>query len=344
MNVDCLRVSVTDRCNLRCIYCNPLGRDGLIARGEILSFEEIHRVVRLCAECGMRKVRLTGGEPLVRTNIVHLVRALAGISGIDELSLTTNGVLLAPMAAELKDAGLKRVNISLDSAERCCYRRITGSDLLLRVMDGIHKAIEVGLTPVRLNCVVIRDINLSQVPSLAEMSIRLPVAVRFIEYCPTGNSRSSLVARDQTKNDGRHTKYDIRNTIYVPNSEVRKIIESRFGPLSSIVLPNTSGPAVYFKVEGSAGAIGFISGRSSVFCHRCNRLRLTSDGRFRPCLYSARYYDLKELIRSGAGDQAIVGLIRKVIREKSLYTRLTVTAPARCAAGREDFSMQNIGG
>ena len=397
MNVDCLRVSVTDRCNLRCIYCNPLGSDGLIARGEIMSFEEIHRVVRLCAECGVRKVRLTGGEPLVRTNIVHLVRALAGIftessalknragehlnSGTGEnaklwstvqqfkkrfkncdlrfhkdketgdrrqktgdignqieLALTTNGVLLAPMAAELKDAGLKRVNISLDSADRRCYRRITGSDLLLRVMDGIHKAIEVGLTPVRLNCVVIRDINLSQVPSLAEMSIRLPVAVRFIEYCPTGNSRSSLVARDSTKNDIRNTKYDIRNTIYVPNSEVRKIIESRFGPLSSIVLPNTSGPAVYFKVEGSAGAIGFISGRSSVFCHRCNRLRLTSDGRFRPCLYSARYYDLKELIRSGAGDQAIVGLIRRVIREKSLYTRL------RPKTVGQDFSMQNIGG
>jgi cyclic pyranopterin phosphate synthase len=231
------------------------------------------------------------------------------------------------MAAELKDAGLKRVNISLDSAERRCYRRITGSDLLLRVMDGIHKAIEVGLTPIRVNCVVIRDINLSQVPALAEMSIRLPVAVRFIEYCPTG----------------RRTK---RQLWYVPNSEVRKIIELRFGPLSSIVLPNTSGPAVYFKVEGSTGAIGFISGRSSVFCHRCNRLRLTSDGKFRPCLYSARYYDLKELIRSGAGDQAVVGLIRRVIREKNLYTRLTAPASAcrQTGAGAEDFSMRNIGG
>jgi cyclic pyranopterin phosphate synthase len=346
MNVDCLRVSVTDRCNLRCIYCNPLGSDGLIARGEIMSFEEIHRVVRLCAECGIRKVRLTGGEPLVRTDIVHLVRALAslsacgnaqaGISGIEELSLTTNGVLLAPMAAELKDAGLKRVNISLDSAERRCYRRITGSDSLLRVMDGIHKAIEVGLTPVRLNCVVIRDINLSQVPSLAEMSIRLPVAVRFIEYCPTGRR-----TKRQPFDSG---ELRVEPLWYVPNSEVRKIIESRFGPLSSIV-SRRDGPAVYFKVEGSAGAIGFISGRSSVFCHRCNRLRLTSDGRFRPCLYSARYYDIRKLIRSGAGDQAVAGLIRRVIREKSLYTRLTPDRNIRgLTVTAEDFSMQNIGG
>jgi cyclic pyranopterin phosphate synthase len=181
----------------------------------------------------------------------------------------------------------------------------------------MYKAIEVGLTPVRINCVVIRDINLSQVPALAEMSINLPVSVRFIEYCPTG-------------------KQTVPANYYVPNSEVRKKIESRFGPLSGIVLPDSSGPAVYFKIDGSAGAIGFISGRSSVFCHRCNRLRLTSDGKIRPCLYSAHYYDLKKLIRSRAADKTIGLLIRKIIREKNRYTRLTADA--------EDFSMQNIGG
>ncbi len=317
MNVDYLRVSVTDRCNLRCIYCNPLGSEGLIAREDILSYEEIHRVVGLCAECGIKRVRLTGGEPLVRKDIVRLVRKLAGIPRIEDLSMTTNGVLLEQHAVELKDAGLKRVNISLNSVERRCYRQIAGSDVLSRVIAGMYKAIEVGLTPVRINCVVIRDINLSQVPALAEMSINLPVSVRFIEYCPTGKQAEPA-------------------NYYVPNSEVRKKIESRFGPLSGIVLPDSSGPAVYFKIDGSSGAIGFISGRSSIFCHRCNRLRLTSDGNIRPCLYSAHYYDLKKLIRSRADDKTLGLLICKIIREKNRYTRLTADAG--------HFSMQNIGG
>lgn len=317
MNVDYLRVSVTDRCNLRCVYCNPLGGGELRDSREILSFDEVHRVVRLCAQCGLKKVRLTGGEPLVRTDILGLVRKLAGISAVEELSLTTNGVLLAPVAAGLREAGLKRVNISLDSAEHRCYRQITGSDLLSQVMDGLHKAIEVGLTPVKINCVVIRDINLAQVSTLAEMSMHLPVSVRFIEYCPTRRPVGPA-------------------SRYVPNREVRRLIESRFGPLSNLVLSSTSGPAVYFKIEGAAGTIGFISGRSSVFCHHCSRLRLTSDGRIKPCLYSARSYDLRKLIRSGAGDQTIVALVRRIVREKGRYTKLTASAG--------DFSMQNIGG
>ena len=316
MNVNYLRVSVTDRCNLRCIYCNPLG-GGLRDRQEILSFEEIHRVVRLAAECGIRMVRLTGGEPLVRRGIVSLVRELADIPDIDDLALTTNGILLGPMAAELKGAGLKRVNVSLDAAEHRCFQRITGSDSLLQVLDGIHKAIEAGLTPVHINCVVIRDVNLSQVPALARMSTQLGVSVRFIEYCPTD--------RHAALSDG-----------YVPNSEVRGMIESQFGPLSGVVLPGPGGPAVYFRIVGSPGFIGFISGRSSVFCDRCNRLRLTSDGRIKPCLYSTCSYDVKALLRSEADDQAILRLIQEVVRDKMHHTRLTVPA--------DDFLMQNIGG
>jgi len=321
MRVDYLRVSVTDRCNLRCIYCNPLGGRDFIDRREILRFEEIHRLVRLFAECGIRKVRLTGGEPLVRKNIIRLVRELAGISGIEELSMTTNGVLLGPIATNLKDAGLKRVNISLASAERECYRQITGFDLLSKVTDGIYKAIEVGLTPVKINSVIIKGVNVSQIPALAEMSIELPVLVRFIEYCPTD----------------RYAKPD---SYYVPNSEVREIIERKFGLLSSIVVGNANGPALYFKVEGSAGAVGFISGRSSVFCRQCNRLRLTSDGKVKPCLYSDHCYDLKKLIRSGASNEAVLGLMSRILREKSNYTRLT---PDKTFGGR-DFSMRNIGG
>lgn len=317
MSVDCLRVSVTDRCNLRCIYCNPLGDCDFIERKEILTFEEIQRVVRLFAECGIRKIRLTGGEPLVRKNIVSLVRGLRNIQGIEELAMTTNGVLLEPIAAELKDAGLTRVNVSLNSAKRECYRQITGFDFLPRVTGGIHSAIEVGLNPVKINCVVIKDMNVSQIPAIAEMTIHLPVSVRFIEYCPTS----------------RHTK---PATCYVPNAEVRNIIERKFGPLSRVVVGDAGGPAVYFKVEGSTGAIGFISGRSSIFCWQCNRLRLTSDGKVKPCLYSNHCYDLKRLLRSGAPDEAVLGLMRRILREKPGYTRLSSSA--------EDFSMQNIGG
>ena len=317
VNVNYLRVSVTNRCNLRCIYCNPRGNDGFASDREMLSFHEIYRVVRLCAKCGITRVRLTGGEPLVRENIVDLVRQLSGISEVEDLSLTTNGVQLEPMAAELKEAGLTRVNVSLDAAEEACYRRITGSDALAQVMRGIHKAIEVGLTPVRINCVVLRGMNLAQVPSLAEMSLQRPVSVRFIEYYPTGDQVEPA-------------------EWYVPSRDVRGLIESRLGPLFPVVAAKASGPAVYFRAEGAAGTIGFISGRSSMFCHRCSRLRLTSDGKFRPCLHSDRSYDVMKLLRNGAGDGVLLSLIAEVIQAKGRYTK---SGPAARA-----FSMQQIGG
>jgi cyclic pyranopterin phosphate synthase len=317
MSVDYLRISVTDRCNLRCIYCNPLGSCGFIERREILSFEEIHRIARLFVGCGITKVRLTGGEPLVRRNIVHLVRELAGIEGVEELTLTTNGILLEPVAAELKAAGLQRINISVDSTERKNYKQITGFDSLPRVTRGIYKAIEVGLTPVKINSVIMRDVNVSQIATLAQMSVYLPVIVRFIEYCPTG-------------------KYTKAVTDYVANSKVHKIIESKFGPLSAVLAGDTHGPALYFKVRNSAGAIGFISGRTSVFCKSCTRLRLTSDGKLRPCLYSAHQYDLKKLIRSGASDKQVLTLLERIIEEKHRYTKFN--------SFTEEFSMRKVGG
>jgi len=316
MSVNYLRISVTDRCNLQCIYCHPLGGCDFIERKEILRFEEIHRIVGLFVRCGIRKVRLTGGEPLVRKNIVHLVRELADIAGIEELALTTNGVLLEALAARLKAAGLQGVNISVDSAERESYKRITGFDLLPKVTKGIYKAIEVGLAPIKLNTVVIRDVNVSQIPALAQMSLYLSVAVRFIECCPTS----------------KHIK--LANA-YIPNSEVRRIIERRFGPLSPVLVRDTDGPALYFRLKNSAGTIGFISSRSSVFCQKCNRLRLTSDGKVSPCLYSAHHYDVKKLIRAGASDREVLDLLKKILHEKSRFTKLNSPAP--------EFSMRNIG-
>lgn len=315
VNVDYLRISVTERCNLRCIYCNPLGSGG--GHDGLLSFDEICRVVRLCTECGIRKIRLTGGEPLLRENIVDLVQELARTSGIDELALTTNGVLLAPLATKLRDAGLTRVNVSLDAADRVCFEQITGTDALSHVTAGIDKAIDVGLTPLRVNCVVIKDVNLSQVVPLAEMSVRLPVAVRFIEYCPTNQHTRQMAG-------------------YVPDSEIRAHLESQFGQLSSVVVPTGGGPAVYFRIPGAVGTVGFISSRSSVFCGRCNRLRLTADGQIMPCLHASRRYDLKRRLRGGTDDRHLLDLLQVIIREKPRYTRLT-TLP-------EDFLMQNIGG
>lgn len=317
MSVNYLRISVTDRCNLRCIYCNPLGSCGFIERREILSFEEIHRIARLFVDCGITKVRLTGGEPLVRRNIVRLVSELTGIGGVEELSLTTNGVLLERMAPELKAAGLSRVNVSFDSAERESYQRITGFDLLEKVTKGIYRAIEAGLTPVKINAVILKGINESQIPALARISLYLPVAVRFIEYCPTG----------------RHIG---PSCDFMANNQVRRIIERKFGPLSATLGMGTNGPAFYFKISNSAGSIGFISGRTSMFCRACTRLRLTSDGKLRPCLYSAHNYDLKQLIRSGANDKQVLVLLERIIEEKHKYTRFN--------SFTEEFSMRKVGG
>ena len=299
MKIDYLRVSVTDRCNLRCIYCHCLDDCEYINRREILRFEEIQRIVRLFAECGISKVRLTGGEPLIRRNVIELVRELAVVSNIEDLALTTNGVLLEQMAEQLKAAGLMRVNVSLDSVQRDSYKRITGFDVLGNVMAGIRKAIEVGLVPVRINTIILKGINESDIFALAKLSVEMPVGIRFIEYCPTNKDTPP-------------------ESSFVPNSQVRKSIEDRFGRLAAAVVPSSNGPAVYFKIKDAAGSVGFISGRTKVFCRSCNRLRLTSDGKVRPCLYAVHSYDLKELIRSGADDGQILALLKKVFTLLSL--------------------------
>jgi len=319
MSIDCLRVSVTDRCNLRCVYCHPLPDCGLIEREEILGFEEICRIVRLFAECGIKKVRLTGGEPLLRRDIVRLVRELTAIAGIEELSVTTNGVFLESLAAELKATGLHRVNISIDSIERKTYERITGFDLLPGVIEGIYRAIDAGLTPIKINSVIIKGLNDSkeQITALAGMSVDLPLSVRFIEYCPT--NKSTRPAAD-----------------YVPNEAVRAVIERKYGPLSRTVMSCGNGPAEYFKATGSAGTIGFISGRSSTFCGSCSRLRLTSGGKVMPCLYSSRAHDLKTLISSGQSDRQICRFLSRIITEKVNYTK--------SSSLKEEFSMCKIGG
>ena len=256
---------------------------------------------------------------MLRRDIVRLVAELAAIAGIEELSVTTNGVFLKKLAAELKAAGLQRVNISVDSIDRETYERITGFDLLARVLEGIHRAIDAGLTPVKINSVIIKGLNDSQeqITALAALSVDLPLSVRFIEYCPTNTS--TRPAAD-----------------YVPNEAVRDVIEREYGPLSGAETSCGNGPAEYFKAAGSAGTIGFISGRSSNFCRSCSRLRLTSDGKVMPCLYSARAHDLKILISSGQSDRQICSFLRRIITEKANYTKSN--------SPKDEFSMCKIGG
>lgn len=317
MGVNCLRISVTDRCNLRCVYCRPQGDCDFIEGQEVLTSDEIHRIVRLFADCGIDRVRLTGGEPLIRKDITSLVARLAAVRGIEELTLTTNGVLLYQMAAELKAAGLDRINVSIDSLEAGSYEKIAGYDFSSTVVRGIRKAMEVGLEPVKINAVILRGINHSQVAALAAMSIDLPVTVRFIEYCPT--SSNTHAAED-----------------YMPYDEIRAIIENAFGPLCNATIERGNGPALYFKIENSAGAIGFIAGRSTVFCESCNRLRLTSDGRVKPCLYSPAEYDIRQLIRADVPDKQIRDVLKRIIAGKHTFTRLNSVA--------KEFSMRKVGG
>ncbi|MHC4635892.1 MAG: GTP 3',8-cyclase MoaA [Planctomycetota bacterium] len=317
MKTDYLRISVIDRCNLQCVYCHPLCGCDFLRREEILRLEEIEHIARLLAKCGIRKIRLTGGEPLIRKNLTYLVKKLAGIKEVEELTLTTNGVLLESLAAELKDAGLQRVNISVDSAESQTYKEITGFDFLPRVTKGIYKALEVGLTPVKINSVIIKDLNVSQILPLVQMSIRMPVTVRFIEYCPT-------------------SKYTRPASDYVPTHEVYEMIKQEFGTLVPACSTDNSGPASYFRIQNSAGMIGFISGRSSLFCQSCNRLRLTSDGKIKPCLYSPQSYDIKKIIRANVCNEDILKLLKKILYDKNSYTRLSLPA--------KEFHMQKIGG
>ncbi len=273
--------------------------------------------MRIFAECGIDRVRLTGGEPLIRKDIISLVGELASLRGIGELTLTTNGVLLRPMADELKGAGLDRINISIDSLEASSYKQITGCDSMSQVKLGIEKAIEVGLEPVKINAVILKGINHSQIAALAGMSVGLPVTVRFIEYCPTSNDTPSA-------------------DVYMPFDEIRRIIENTFGRLSNAKIERNNGPAIYFKIKKSNGAIGFIAGRSTVFCRSCNRLRLTCDGKIKPCLYCPREYHISRLIREGASDEQVRCVLKEIIANKHIYTRLS-SAP-------ENFSMRKVGG
>ena len=292
--IDYLRVSVTDRCNLRCVYCMPPEGVTLLEHRDLLSFEEITAVVSAAVGLGVRKVRLTGGEPLVRLGLTELVRALARIPGLDDLSLSTNGTLLKDQAAGLKAAGLTRVNVSLDSLNPETYRRITRQGNLSDVLGGIEAAQEAGLTPIKLNTVVMRGINDDEVKALAALAHDRSWSIRFIERMPLAGEKGS----------------------YVPSSEVRDHLE----PLGHLVpWPDDvqNGPARCYRLAGASSSIGFISPMSEPFCATCNRLRLTSTGMLRPCLLSdAGSVDLRTPLRTGTDKESIQGLLLRAAGSK----------------------------
>lgn len=296
--INYLRVSVTDRCNLRCYYCMPEEGVKLVSRREILRNEEITKLIEAASQVGIEKIRLTGGEPLVRKGLVGLVESIERISGINDIALTTNGVLLPDMAKELKAAGLKRVNISLDTLNPDTYSFITRFGDINQAWMGIKAALEIGFDPVKINCVVIKGVNCHEVAEIAALTLKYPLHVRFIELMP--------VSGDNKWSSQKH----------VSVSDIRASIELVLGNLQEAKKPSGNGPANYFTLPGAIGTIGFISPISHSFCHCCNRLRLTSDGMIRQCLYSEKEYDIKTPLRSGAGMDELVDIFARALRDK----------------------------
>jgi cyclic pyranopterin phosphate synthase len=300
--INYLRISVTDRCNLRCVYCMPAEGICQMSHRDILSYEEIYTVVRAASELGINKVRLTGGEPLVRLGISKLVAMLSRIEAIDDISLTTNGTLLARHAAELKESGLGRVNISLDTLKRERFRVITRSHCDLGdVLEGIEAAKLAGLRPVKINVVVMAGINGDEVLDFARKTINDDWHVRFIEFMPTAGVGTAL-----------H---------FVPVASIKKQLES-LGELEPCFPHVGNGPARYFRFTGSQGSIGYISPVSEHFCFHCNRLRLTADGKLRPCLLSEEEIDLRQPLRCGITSAELGGLIRQAVAKKPLRHQL----------------------
>jgi len=300
--VNYLRVSVTDRCDLRCIYCLPPQGIPLMPRGDILSYEEIYAVVKVAAELGITKVRLSGGEPLIRAELAKLVAMLAQIEAIDDISLTTNGVWLKQRAAELKQAGLRRVNVSLDSLRRDRFEYITRSDNLGRVLEGIEAAKDVGLRPVKINMVVMGGINDDELLDFARQSIEPGWHVRFIELMPFAREQPTAAK-------------------FVPLREMKE----RLGALGTLepCLPAVgNGPAKYFRLPGARGTIGFITPVSEHFCFSCNRLRLTADGGLRPCLLADDAIDLRQALRGGGSLEEVRRLIQEAVASKPERHRL----------------------
>ena len=300
-----LRVSVTDRCNLRCLYCLPAEAAFPFGDRDFLSPAEFEAIVRPLARLGIRRLRLTGGEPLVRRDIIEIVRRLKAIPGIEDLALSTNGTELARLAVRLREAGLDRVNVSLDSLEPETFREITRRGDLERVWEGIEAALAAGLAPVKLNAVLLAGHNLGEVERLAALTLERPLEVRFIEMMPTASNAA------------------IQPGEYVSCAVARQRIEARYGPLAAAEGGAGNGPARRFRIAGAVGRVGFITPLSHTFCSDCNRLRMTARGELRLCLFAERTYPLRHLLAAPQPEEAVAEEVLRILAEKPAEHQLT---------------------
>jgi len=292
-----LRVSVTDRCNLRCVYCMPEAGLPWIAKPDILSYEEIASIVRAAASIGVRSIRLTGGEPLIRRDVQRLVAMIAAVPGIDDIALSTNALLLAEQAPGLAAAGLRRVNISLDTLQDERFTAIARRPGLAKVLAGIEAAIDAGLTPVKINCVVMRGANDDELEAFAELTRERAVHIRFIEVMPV------------TEN------VELQKDAWVSSDEVLTRLGA-LGTLRAVPNPHGNGPARTFAYDGAPGTVGVISPLAHDYCETCNRVRLSADGRLKLCLFGDNMIDLRTPLRSGGGEAAIVDILRASMHVK----------------------------
>jgi cyclic pyranopterin phosphate synthase len=292
-----LRISVTDRCNLRCFYCIPEEDVEWLPRAGILSFEEIERFARIVAGLGIHKLRITGGEPLLRKDLPRLVASLVAVPGIADVGMTTNGVGLARLAVPLREAGLFRLNVSLDTLDRELFRKLTRRDALDAVLEGLEAAAAAGFAPIKINAVIERDKNVHEVVPLAKLARERGFVLRFIEYMPIGAG------------DGWSPR------AVVSNAEILDLLRP-LGELEPVSEPDGTGPAARWRWRDGQGEIGLIGSVTEPFCDHCNRIRITADGKLRTCLFSIVEHDVRGLLRGGASDAEVAELVVQAVAKK----------------------------
>lgn len=320
--IEYLRISVTDRCNLRCVYCMPEEGVEQVSHSEILSFDEMTRICRICAKLGITRVKLTGGEPLVRKGLGSLLRSIREIEGIEQVTLTTNGVLLAEQIEELAAEGLDAVNVSLDTLDRAQYMKLTRRDELEAALRGLEAALQYPDIRVKVNCVALHGENESQWVPLANMAKERPIDVRFIEMMPIGL--------------GKEYPFSSQELVY-------EALKAAFGEAQFLTGNFGNGPAIYARFPGFTGKTGFISAVSHKFCESCNRVRLTAEGFLKPCLQYSTGVDLRAMLRNEAGEKELEEMIQKVIFEKPRSHQFQMEGSSK-QEDLEQKQMSSIGG
>ena len=320
--INYLRISVIDHCNLRCVYCMPLRGLSFVPHDEVLTAEEIELVVHAAVSVGFQKFRLTGGEPTLRPDIVDIVRRIACVEGVTDVAMTTNAILLPRLARPLVEAGLRRINIHVDTLNPERLKKLMRFGTLQEILDGIDAAEAAGLRPIKINCVVTRDYNDRDVVDMARKAVERDWQVRFIELMPLGGGEAAHVALSQ----------------FVPTAETRRRIEAELGPLQPLPATNPSDESRNYRFAHGRGVVGFISPVSEPYCGTCNRMRLTADGKFHLCLLNDDELDVKRAIRSGGGVAAVAAILGRAVAQKPTGHRLDE------GVSTEERAMFQIGG